>query len=94
MRTVIKNVKIVTANEVLEGSACIVENGIIQSIGVPPSNANNEIDGKGGYLIPEFIDLHCHGGNGYEVMDANPEELKTLAAFHLPTAQRRCSPRR
>lgn len=83
MRTVIKNVKIVTANEVLEGCACTVENGIIQSIGVPPSNADNEIDGKGGYLIPGFIDLHCHGGNGYEVMDANPEELKTLAAFHL-----------
>ena len=83
MRTVIKNVKIVTANEVLENCACTVEDGIIVNLGTPPTDCDVTIDGEGGYLIPGFIDLHCHGGGGIDVMDANVEEIKQFAAFHL-----------
>ena len=83
MRTTIKNVKIVTASKILNGCACTIEDGVIKSIGEPLLDADQEIDGEGGYLIPGFIDLHCHGGNGIDLMDGDAEELKKFAAFHL-----------
>ena len=29
------------------------------------------IDAENNLLLPVFIDLHCHGGNGYEFMDGD-----------------------
>ncbi|MBO9308399.1 MAG: N-acetylglucosamine-6-phosphate deacetylase [Chloroflexi bacterium] len=39
------------------------------------------IDGAGGYLAPAFIDLHVHGGHGFDTMDATPEALRGMARF-------------
>ena len=33
-------------------------------------------------IIPGFVDLHCHGGNGYDTMDGI-ESIKSMANFHL-----------
>ena len=27
-------------------------------------------------IIPGFIDLHCHGGNGFDVMEGSPQLKK------------------
>ncbi|ALP37789.1 N-acetylglucosamine-6-phosphate deacetylase [Paenibacillus sp. IHB B 3084] len=37
---------------------------------------------EGGYLLPGFIDIHVHGGNGEDFMDANPQVLDTITSFH------------
>ena len=34
------------------------------------------------YIIPGFVDLHCHGGNGFDVMDGY-NSIKNLASYHL-----------
>ena len=83
MKRVIYNAKIVTASEVIEKGVCAFENGKICYIGKEVQNADEEIDGKGLYLIPGFIDLHCHGGNGLEFMDGSVEEYEKIARFHL-----------
>ena len=51
------------------------------------------IDAKGGFVSPGFIDIHIHGGGGYDTMDATKEALNiigsTIAAngvtSYLPT---------
>jgi N-acetylglucosamine-6-phosphate deacetylase len=34
------------------------------------------------YIIPGFVDLHCHGGNGYEVMEGWGS-ITELSKYHL-----------
>ena len=34
------------------------------------------------YIIPGFIDLHCHGGNGFDTMEGI-DSIKKLASYHL-----------
>ena len=83
MKTVVKNAKIVTATEVLKGYFCAFEDGVISDIGKNIPLADEYIDAEGGYLVPGFIDLHCHGGNGLEFMDASEREIGEIAAFHM-----------
>ena len=33
-------------------------------------------------IIPGFVDLHCHGGNGFDTMDG-VSSIKSMANFHL-----------
>ncbi|QDY83898.1 N-acetylglucosamine-6-phosphate deacetylase [Paenibacillus polymyxa] len=37
---------------------------------------------EGGYLLPGFIDIHVHGGNGEDFMDSDPRVLDTITSFH------------
>ena len=34
------------------------------------------------YIIPGFIDLHCHGGNGFDTMEGS-KSIENLSKFHL-----------
>jgi N-acetylglucosamine-6-phosphate deacetylase len=40
------------------------------------------VDGRGGVLLPGFIDVHVHGGDGADAMDADADGLRRLARFH------------
>src|SRR3954451_23604052 len=40
------------------------------------------VDGRGCVLLPGFIDLHVHGGDGADAMDADPDGLCRMARFH------------
>jgi N-acetylglucosamine-6-phosphate deacetylase len=40
------------------------------------------VDGRGGVLLPGFIDVHVHGGEGADAMDADPDGLRRMARFH------------
>lgn len=35
-----------------------------------------------GFIIPGFIDIHVHGGNGEDFMDSNKEVLDTITSYH------------
>jgi N-acetylglucosamine-6-phosphate deacetylase len=41
------------------------------------------VDANGCYLAPGFIDLHVHGGNGSDFLDATPAAFVNAADFHL-----------
>lgn len=41
------------------------------------------IDVKGAYVFPGFVDIHIHGLNGFDVMDANPIALHTISSSLL-----------
>lgn len=83
MKTVVVNAKIVTANTIIEKGVCLFTDGIIEYVGTQMQDADCVMDAENQYLVPGFIDLHCHGGNGLEFMDASAEEMDKIAQFHL-----------
>ncbi len=83
MKTIIKNCNIVTETQILTAVNLLISDGRIAYIGREDFPADKMIDGQDGYLMAGFIDLHCHGGSGLDFMDALPEEMKSIAAFHL-----------
>src|SRR5207245_7160010 len=40
------------------------------------------VDGRGCILLPGFIDVPVHGGDGADTMDADADGLRRLARFH------------
>ncbi|WP_141504095.1 N-acetylglucosamine-6-phosphate deacetylase [Paenibacillus luteus] len=84
----IRNVSIVLENEVITGSVS-VKNGKIADVfpdtsteAVRAMDRVQVIDGRGGYLLPGFIDVHVHGGYGADFMDASSESFHTITKFH------------
>lgn len=59
MRLLIKNAHLVNADKIVEADL-LVENGKIAGIGKNLKGADKEIDAKGKYVFPGFIDLHTH----------------------------------
>lgn len=47
-----------------------------------PPEGTERVDGEGLVAMPGFIDIHVHGGDGADTMDADPEALRTMARFH------------
>lgn len=82
MQHLFENVRVVTpegnADWLLTDGAHIAQIGL----GAPPDLPQAQrIDGKGGYLLPAFIDMHVHGSDGADTMDATPEALRRMARF-------------
>jgi N-acetylglucosamine-6-phosphate deacetylase len=40
------------------------------------------IDAGGLYISPGFVDIHVHGGEGSDFMDANPRDIETVFRYH------------
>lgn len=79
---VIKNGKIITPTQILDGFDVLVENGIIKEIG--SDLAGDEIlDANGAFVSPGFVDIHTHGGYGADFMDATPDAFENALQFHL-----------
>lgn len=81
MVTKIKNGKLITPQGILEKNL-YTENGRIISITDENLNCDREIDAEGGYVSPGFIDIHVHGGAGYEFVDGDFEAIKNAANIH------------
>jgi|TARA_B110000438_G_scaffold294124_1_gene335023 N-acetylglucosamine-6-phosphate deacetylase len=66
--------KIINHDESFSGEITFNEN--IQEVKNYHEEKNEKI------IIPGFVDLHCHGGNGYDTMDGI-NSIKSMANFHL-----------
>lgn len=83
MKTQIIKANIVLPDRILFGGVCAFSDGIIEYVGTELQDAGQTIDAQGAWLLPGFIDIHCHGGNGYDFMDATMDEMLQIADFHL-----------
>ena len=80
----IYNGKLITASGIIEGGSILITNGIVTAIdkkNIETSSAV-EIDAQGQYISPGFIDIHVHGGGGYDFMDASETAFLKIAETH------------
>ena len=75
---VIKNLKIVLEDRIIDNGYLVFENGLIKEIG-NGDFFGDAIDGEGNIAMPGFIDIHIHGSAGIDFMDAKEEEYKIVA---------------
>src|SRR5699024_9052015 len=85
MKLLIKNASIVTHENVHEDHWLLTENGKIHSFGpmVNCPEAEKTIDAEHNYLLPGAIEMHIHGADGVDAMDADMEYIEKISA-HLP----------
>lgn len=81
---VIKDLRIVTENGVVERGYIKVENGKISEVGPVQNLTTNGQDivytfSERHVLIPGMIDVHIHGANGADTMDATHQALDTIS---------------
>jgi N-acetylglucosamine-6-phosphate deacetylase len=82
----IKSGKVMTPQGVIEDGAVLVEGTKIKSIGKTdevkfPAGAE-VVDAAGKWVLPGFIDLHCHGAKGCDTMDGTLSDIETIARYH------------
>lgn len=85
-RTIYMNATLYTPEGVQKKGRMIVgQNGTIEAVGgedvCVPIDARR-VDVGGRRILPGLIDLHVHGGGGYEMMDATRESLDRMSRFH------------
>lgn len=83
-RIKIVNGKIITPFRVIENGTILVEHGKIAYVGLDDINQGDYrvIDAEGNYVSPGFIDIHTHGGGGYDFMDGTAEAYIGAAKAH------------
>jgi N-acetylglucosamine-6-phosphate deacetylase len=81
----IVNGHVITPDGIIQNGSVLVGDGIIISI----SDHDLEIPGAmildagGKYISPGFIDIHVHGGGGYDFMDNTIEAFLEIAKTHV-----------
>ncbi len=87
-KLIIKGGKLIFENRVEEGLAlvCDKESGKIDSILLEDCVCIDEDDqilnAEGHYVSPGFVDIHVHGGGGYDFMDGTLEAFLGAAKMH------------
>lgn len=78
------NGRIITPDEIIENGYVLVAGNMILEIGSGNSDAvaGVELDARGNYVSPGFIDLHVHGGGGHDFMDGTTEAFLKIAETH------------
>lgn len=79
----IHNGKIITPFRIIYGTVVVEGKRITEvaegNIDVPGAI---EIDAKGHYISPGFIDIHVHGGGGHDFMDGTVDAFLKIAETH------------
>ena len=84
--TGIKNGKVMTPQGVIENGSILMEGAKIKAVGkaddINLAGKGSIIDAGGKWVLPGFIDIHCHGGMGCDTMDGTVSDIETIAKYH------------
>jgi N-acetylglucosamine-6-phosphate deacetylase len=86
MSTLFTNGTLYTPDRIVENGRMLVNAaGHIQAIGgseleVAAGGAVQDL--QGAIVLPGFIDVHVHGGNGFQVMEGTYQNLDEMSKFH------------
>ncbi|MDO6430802.1 N-acetylglucosamine-6-phosphate deacetylase [Flavitalea sp. BT771] len=82
--TKIINGKVITPGGMVESGSVVLSDGIIQSMGAGdlPAPGARTFNARGMYVSPGFIDLHVHGGGGFDFMDGHESAFLAIAETH------------
>jgi N-acetylglucosamine-6-phosphate deacetylase len=84
-RTVIENSMIFQNDTFISDHVIIIEDEKIASI-IPHADlthyqGDTRVDARRSYALPGFVDVHIHGSNGFDTMDATQESLQGLCDY-------------
>lgn len=77
----IKNARAVL-DETVSATNIYIEGGKIAFLSTEDLASDTEIDARGRYVAPGFIDTHVHGAGGVEFM-GSPDDYRRAASLHL-----------
>ena len=80
---VFRNGTLVLPDQLLADAAVECAGGRIRRVGrLRPARGAIEVDARGGYIVPGFVDIHVHGGDGADFMDGTPEAVRQACRAH------------
>ena len=86
-RLLIENGQVWQEDRFVRDHTLIVVDGVVRALQaadeVKARPGDRRLDSRGAFVCPGFIDLHIHGSNDCDVMDATAESLSGLSAFLL-----------
>ena len=79
------NGQVITPNGIVNNGSILIEDGTILEVGSSNIDVPGavELDAKGKYISPGFIDIHIHGGGGHDFMDNTIEAFLGVAELHV-----------
>lgn len=77
---IIRNALVYTPDHTFEHSSLFIREGRIVPFAAAQAG-EEEIDAKGLYALPGFVDIHFHGAMGKDFCDGTEEAIQTLADF-------------
>ncbi len=84
MELLLKNADVFCGGKIEKNKDVYIEGGYIRRIAEGGSLCYTEAEViDGGLAVSGYIDLHTHGGGGYDCMDATEEALCGMARYHL-----------
>ena len=83
-RIKIYNGRIITPYRIIPNGTILITGDTITAIAEGDASFDDaiEIDAKENYVSPGFIDIHVHGGGGYDFMDESEEAFLKIAQTH------------
>lgn len=84
MRIKIHNGNLITPYRIIRNGSLLITDGIITEVSERNLDVVDalELDAGGQYISPGFIDLHVHGGGGFDFMDGTEEAFLRVAEIH------------
>ena len=83
MKAVVNGV-LVTPDRILSDKVLLFDETIVRIAerGEPVPKDAEIVDAAGGYVLPGFVDLHVHGGGGYDFLDDDPDAIGAILRLH------------
>lgn len=79
------NARIITPYRIIPQGTILISDGVITAVSEGNVMAADaiEIDAKGKFVAPGFIDIHVHGGGGHDFMDGSETAFLKIAETHV-----------
>lgn len=83
--TLFRNAHLYLPEGSIQNASLYIRNGLIEKISSSEADdiiADEIIDLQGAYVVPGFIDVHVHGGGGYDAMSGKLQDIEGMSQFH------------
>ncbi len=81
--TIFANATLVLPDRLVPGGTLETRGERIVAVGSAGRTESESVDLQGMYLVPGFVDIHVHGGDGADFMDGTADAFRTVCRCHM-----------